>query len=105
MHLPELPLRLGLQGGLGRQRRVGVEGQGVVPEVEPDLIRILLHDLVQSGDDAAAERTLKVRERDDVDLGGRGPAGGALEGNAEPLGVADGRIGRGALAGDHLAVG
>ena len=69
VHLPELALRLGRQRGLGGQRRVGVERQRVVAEEEPDLVRVLLLDLVHRRNHAAAERTLEVGERDDVDLG------------------------------------
>ena len=45
-----------------------MEGQRVVAEVHPHLPVVVLHDLVESGGDAAAERALKIRERDDGDL-------------------------------------
>ena len=45
VHLPELPLRLGRDRRLGRQRRVRVERQRVVAEDDPDLLAVLLLDL------------------------------------------------------------
>ncbi len=79
VHLPELPLRLGGDGGLGGQRRVVVERQRVVTEEEPDLLGVVLHDLVDRRDHAAAKRALEVRELDDGHRGVGGTAHRTLQ--------------------------
>jgi hypothetical protein len=69
VHLPELALGARGQGGLGGQRRLVVEGQGVVLEVDANLIRVLLEQAVQGGHDPAAVRALELGELDDGDQG------------------------------------
>ncbi len=85
VHLPELPLRLGGDGRLGGQRRLGVERQRVMAEVEPHLAVVVLHHLVDGGDDPAAERALEVGELDDGHLGVQRAPHGAVERNAETV--------------------
>ena len=49
VHLPELALGLRGERRLGRQRRVGVEGQRVVAEVNGHLVAVVLQDLSSVG--------------------------------------------------------
>jgi hypothetical protein len=87
VHLPELALRLGRHSGLGRKRRIRVKGQGGVPEEVANLVRVVLDELVQGGQDAAAEGALEVGEGDDGDLRLARSPGLALEGHALALDV------------------
>src|SRR5262249_17266396 len=81
---------------LGRERRVRVEVERVVAEEDADVVRVILLDLLERRDDAAAERALEVGELDDVDLGRRRALAGALERHSE---APDAVVGGGGAAG------
>ena len=78
VHLPELALLAGGEGGLRRKGRVLVEGQRVVLEGDADLARVGVEDLLDGRIDPRAEGALELGELDDGDGGvGAGALGGA----------------------------
>ena len=60
-------------------------GSGLWRKKTRTLLAVLLLDLLQRGDHAAAERALEVGERDDVHLRVRRPLGRALERDADAV--------------------
>src|SRR5438067_8891734 len=83
VHLPELALVLGASRRLRRLLRVGMEGEREVAEDQPHLAVIVLHQLLDGGKDAAAERALEVAELDDGHGGVVRAARGALGGDLD----------------------
>ncbi|PYQ24226.1 MAG: hypothetical protein DMF81_06080 [Acidobacteria bacterium] len=71
---------LGGHGGDVRQRRVLVDGEGVVLPDDADLVAVHLPDLIEGRTDPPAERSLEVGELDDRDRGAGRPPGGGNDG-------------------------
>ena len=99
VHLPELALLAGGQGGLAGQGGVLVEGQGVVLEDDADLVAVGVHDLLHGRVDPGAEGTLEVAELDDGHGGRRRAALRVAGADRHELAVGGGRGAVGGLAG------